>query len=266
MNPAIDIQTGSDGVVVLTLDRPASRNAIDDEMATAIVDVCAMLEADMEVRCVVLAANGPSFCAGGNVKEMVAAKGMFGGSPVEMRRGYRAGIQRVPLAMYNLEVPVIAAVNGPVIGAGFDLTLMCDLRIASTAAQFAESFVRLGLISGDGGAWFLPRAIGMARASHMTLTGDVLDARTALDWGLVSEVVEPEQLLPRALDTARKIASHPPHSVRLNKRLLREAAGMTLPQTLELSGCLQSLVQHTSDHREALQAFVGKRPAVYKAK
>ena len=194
-----------------------------------------------------------------------SSQGQFGGSPAEMRRGYRAGIQRVPLAMYGLEVPVIAAVNGPAIGAGFDLTLMRDLRIASTAAQFAESFVRLGLISGDGGAWFLPRAIGMARASHMTLTGDMLDARTALDWGLVSEVVEPEQLLVRALETARKIASHPPHSVRLNKRLLREAAGMTLAQTLELSGCLQSLVQHTSDYREALQAFVGKRPAVYRA-
>lgn len=155
---------------MLTLDRLASRNAIDDEMVTAIVDACATLEADMEVRCVVLAANGPSFCARGNVKEMAAAKVMFGGSPVEMRRGYRARIQRVPPAMYGLEVPVIAAVNGPAIGAGFDLTLMCDLRIASTAAQFAESFVRLGLISGDGGAWFLPRAIGMARASHMTLT------------------------------------------------------------------------------------------------
>ena len=266
MSPAIDIQRNNDGIVVLTLDRPATRNAIDDEMASAIVDACAMVDADLDVRCVVLAANGPSFCAGGNVKEMVAAKGMFGGNPAEMRRSYRTGIQRVPLALYGLEVPVIAAVNGPAIGAGFDLTLMCDLRIASTAARFAESFIRLGLISGDGGAWFLPRTIGMARASHMTLTGEAIDARTALDWGLVYEVAVPEQLVEQALKTARKIAAHPPHSVRLNKRLLREAAGMTLPQTLELSGCLQSLVQHTADHREALQAFVEKRPAVYQAK
>jgi enoyl-CoA hydratase/carnithine racemase len=253
-------------VAVLTLNRPETRNALDDDVADALVATCERLGRDMSVSCVVLTGAGPSFCSGGNVKAMHARTGMFAGSSAEMRRAYRFGIQRIPLAFHDLEVPVIAAVNGPAIGAGFDLTLMCDIRIASESAVFAESFVRLGLVSGDGGAWLLQRAIGASRAYEMTLTADSIDAQRALQWGLVSSVHPGERLLAEAKAIAARIAAHPPHSLRLNKRLLRESERMTLAQSLELAAGLQSIVQHTDDLREGVAAFLDKRAPGFRGK
>lgn len=246
-------------VGVLTLNRPETRNAIDDELAEAIASRCDRLNREMSVSCLVLTGAGSAFCSGGNVKDMQARAGMFGGSPAEARRGYRFGIQRIPLAMYDLEIPVVAAVNGPAVGAGCDLALMCDVRVAAEQASFAESFVRLGLVSGDGGAWFLPRIVGAARAYEMTLTGDPVDAERALDWGLVSAVHPPQDLLPQALAIAERMARHPPHSLRLNKRLLRETERLTLPQSLELAAALQSIAQATDDFREGVTAMLEKR-------
>lgn len=256
--PAVTIAREG-AVAILTMDRAASRNAIDDEMADALVNACALLGADVTIGCAVLFANGPAFCAGGNVKDMHAGRGMFAGSPAQMRSSYRTGIQRVPRAFHDLETPIVAAVNGPAVGAGFDLALMCDLRVAAEGATFAESFVRLGLVSGDGGAWWLPRVIGAARAAQMTLTGDPIDARQAADWGIVSQVCPAERLREEALALARRVACHPPLSLRLNKRLLRESERLTLAQSLELAAGLQSIVQHTADQREAVDAFVTRR-------
>jgi enoyl-CoA hydratase/carnithine racemase len=180
-----------------------------------------------------------------------------------MRRSYRNGIQMIPMAMYELETPAIAAVNGPAMGAGLDLAAMCDIRIAADNASFAESFLRVGLISGDGGAWYLPRVVGMARALEMSYTTDVLNAAKALEIGLVSHVVPPEKLLDEALALAARIAKHPPHSLRLTKRLLRESARMDLPGALELAAAMQALVQHTSDQQEAVAAFLQKRAPVF---
>lgn len=191
---------------------------------------------------------------------------MFGGSPYELRDGYRGGIQRIPRALYHCEVPVIAAVNGPAVGAGCDLTLMCDMRVASTKAWFAESFVQLGIIPGDGGAWLLTKAIGPARAAEMALTGDRVDADTAAAWGLVNEVVEPEQLLEAARALAARVAKNPPHSVRMAKKLLRESQHQSLESLLELSAAMQALAHHTEDHREALTAFGEKRPGEYRGR
>jgi enoyl-CoA hydratase/carnithine racemase len=253
-------------VAIATLNRAASRNALDDEMADALVALCAVANADLGIRCVVLAANGPAFCAGGNVKEMYARQGMFGGSPAEMRRAYASGIQRIPLAFHGLEVPVVAAVAGPAVGAGFDLSLMCDIRLASTAATFAESFVRLGLISGDGGAWLLQRVAGVSRASQMTLTGDAITAEQAERWGIVSSVHAADELMPAAVAMAERIAVHPPHSIRLNKRLLRESERATLAQSLELAAAFQSIAQHTEDLREGVAAVVEKRAPNFKGR
>jgi enoyl-CoA hydratase/carnithine racemase len=137
---------------------------------------------------------------------------------------------------------------------------MCDIRIAAERAIFAESFVKLGIVPGDGGAWLLPRAIGMARASQMTLTGETIDAATALTYGLVSEVLAPERLMERALELAGTIAANPGHATRLAKRLLREGQDMKLGPLLELSAAFQALAHHTADHREAVDAFLDKRP------
>ena len=157
-------------------------------------------------------------------------------------------------------MPLIAAINGHAIGAGLDLACLCDIRIASTRARFAESFVRLGIIPGDGGAWLLPRAIGLSRAAEMAFTGETIDARQALEWNLVSRVVEPEALMPAARDLAGRIAANPSHALRLTKRLIREAQHSRLDTVLELSAAFQAISHKTADHREAVSAFLEKRP------
>jgi enoyl-CoA hydratase/carnithine racemase len=247
-------------IAFLTLNRPDTRNALSADVVDAIEAACAELNQDMSVGCAVLTGAGPHFSSGGNVKEMYDGSGMFGGSSAAMEHAYRHGIQRIPKALYELEVPIVAAINGAAIGAGLDLSLMCDVRIAAKNAIFAESFVRLGLISGDGGSWFLPRVIGMARASEMTLTGESIGVDRAVEWGLVSRVVELEELLPTATEIAGRIAAHPHRSTRLAKRLLRDSQQLSLAAALDKAAAMQSIVQHTADQREAVAAFIEKRP------
>ena len=254
----------ADHIETWTLNLPDSRNPISDPaIVEALCEQVAVVNADHDVRAVILTGAGSAFSAGGNVKDMVDRAGMFGGTPYELRDGYRGGIQRIPRALYHCEVPVVAAVNGPAVGAGCDLSLMCDLRVASTKGWFAESFVQLGIIPGDGGAWLLTKAIGPARAAEMALTGDRVKADQALDWGLVNQVVEPEDLMDAARALAARVAKNPPHAVRMAKRLLRESQHQSLESLLELSAAMQALAHHTEDHREALAAFGEKRPGHY---
>jgi len=159
-------------IVTMTLSRPDERNAISTPQdIEEIRAFCASMQSDPSVKAVIVTGAGSAFCAGGNVKDMRDRRGIFAGSPYDLRNRYRLGIQQIPLALYELEVPTIAAINGPAIGAGLDLACMCDVRIASDSAVFAESFVKLGIVPGDGGAWLLPRIVGNARASLLTLTG-----------------------------------------------------------------------------------------------
>ncbi|MGW5383868.1 crotonase/enoyl-CoA hydratase family protein [Nocardia sp. NPDC003963] len=247
-------------VVVWTIDNPDQRNPISDEATIdALENAIRDADRDHSVRVAILTGAGTAFSAGGNIKHMRDTAGMFGGDPAALRQGYRHGIQRIPKALYHCEIPTIAAVNGPAIGAGCDLALMCDMRIAATTATFAESFVRLGLIPGDGGAWLLPRAVGMARANQMAFTGAAVDAATALDWGMVNEVVEPDRLLESAHRLATEIAVNPPHALRMTKRLLREGQQQSLETLLELSAAMQAITHHTSDHDEAVAAMLERR-------
>lgn len=247
-------------VVVWTIDNPEQRNPISDEATIeALENAVRAADRDHSLRVAILTGAGTAFSAGGNVKHMRDKAGMFGGAPADLRQGYRRGIQRIPRALYHCEIPTIAAVNGPAIGAGCDLALMCDMRIAATTATFAESFVRLGLIPGDGGAWLLPRAVGMARASQLAFTGAAIDAATALDWGMVNEVVEPDRLLDAAHRLAAEIAANPPHALRMTKRLLREGQQQSLETLLELSAAMQALTHHTADHDEAVAAMLERR-------
>ncbi len=149
-------------------------------------------------------------------------------------------------------MPIIAAVNGAAVGAGCDLAMMCDIRIASERASFAESFVQLGLIPGDGGTWFLPRAIGYERAAEMTFTGDRIDAATALSWGLVSRVVPHEDLLGTATELAERIVKNPPHSLRMAKRLLQESRTGTLESTLAMAAAMQPLAHADAEHQHRI--------------
>ena len=254
------------GVVTLTLNEPQTRNAMSPQIVTELVAHTHAINQDLSVACVIVTGAGEGFSSGGNVKEMRDKKGLFAGSPAEIRRGYWHGIQQVPLAMYELEVPSIAAVNGAAVGAGCDLSLMCDIRIAARTAVFAESFMRVGLVSGDGGAWFLPRVVGLSKAYEMTFTGDFIDAEEAARIGLVSKVVDDTDLLSSAMALAQRIAANPTHSLRLTKRLLRDSQHVSLPIALELASSAQALVQHTADQHEAVLAFIEKRKPTFKQK
>jgi len=251
-------------VVVARMNRPSTRNALTDpDHMQEFVDLCGRLRRDAEAKVLVLTGNGSAFCAGGNVKDMQSRGGIFAGSPYEVRNSYRDSIQRIPLALYELDLPVIAAVNGAAIGAGLDLACMCDLRIAADTAIFAESFVKVGIVPGDGGAWLLPRVIGLPKASLMAFTGDTIDAAKALAWGLVHDVVPAASLEAEAMALATRIAANPAHALRLTKRLLREGQHMRLDSLLEMSAAYQALAHHTEDHLEAVNSFLEKRPAKY---
>ncbi len=247
-------------IVRLTLNQPETRNAISDgEMVDALVDALRRANTDSGARVIILTGQGASFSAGGNLKKMGQPGELGGGPPVDIPRGYRTGIQRIPLAFQELEIPVIAAVNGPALGAGCDLACMCDIHIAARSAVFAESFVRMGLIPGDGGAWLLQRVIGYSRAAELSFTGQTIGAEQALLYGLVSRVVDNDALLDTARELALQIAANPPHAVRMTKRLMLQARDGRLDTTLELSAMMQSLAHTTEDHAEAVRAFRGKR-------
>lgn len=253
-----------DNLLVLTLNLPAKRNPISDPaMIDALEAALREADCDMSVRAVVLTGAGSAFSSGGDLDQMKPGNGLRDEAPAQTRRNYRNGIQRLPLLFDALEVPVIAAVNGAAIGAGCDLACMCDIRIASDSARFAESFVRVGLIPGDGGAWLLPRVIGFARATDMALTGEAIDAAQALSWGLVSAVVPGEELMTAALRKAETVAANPPHAVRMTKRLLRQAHTASLSATLEMAAAMQAAVHTTCDHEEALRATKEKRAGHY---
>jgi enoyl-CoA hydratase/carnithine racemase len=242
------------------LNLPDQRNPISDEpMIDALVSNIERVNKDKGTKCVVLTGKGKAFSAGGNVKKMADKSGMFGGTHQDLAEGYRNGVQRIPLAMKTAEVPFIAAVNGPAVGAGMDLTTMCDMRVASETAWFAESFVQLGLIAGDGGAWFLPRLVGPARAAEMALTGDRIDAYTAERWGLVNYVVPPAELIDRALELAARVAGNPVYALRSTKQLLKASERHTLESMLEDCADLQATAHFQPDHDEALAAMLEKR-------
>jgi enoyl-CoA hydratase/carnithine racemase len=253
----IDVHSG---VATLTLNAPETRNALTSPHEwDAIVDSCQRIQRDDTIRAVVVTGAGSAFCAGGNVKDFRDRKGLAEGTPAQVRENYRRGIQRIPLALWQLDVPTIAAVNGPAVGAGCDLACMCDMRIAGRSARFAESFVKLGLIPGDGGAWWLQRAIGYQRAAQMSLTGDMIDADTALAWGLVMAVVDDDRLLDEAQGLASRIAANPPSAVRMTKRLLREAQTQRLDTVLELAAAYQALTHGSDEHQSAVAAFLAER-------
>jgi enoyl-CoA hydratase/carnithine racemase len=252
-------------IVTITLNDPAMRNPISErETVDAIVDALERLNRDTSVRVAILTGSGSAFSSGGDLRAMQKAFDVRAEQPALTTHYYKFGIQRIPLAFEKLDVPIIAAVNGPAIGAGLDLACMCDLRIASESARFAESFVKVGIVPGDGGAWLLPRIVGYSKACEMVFTGDMLNAQEALAAGLVSRVVLDTELLEAAHALAARIAVNPPYAVRMAKRLLIEGRHSRLDTLLELSASLQALAHATGDHREAVNAFLEKRKPVFK--
>ena len=254
-------------VAILTLNRPESLNALgapgDGDQVRA---ACEEVNADQSIRAVILTGAGRAFSAGGDVKAMKNREGAFGGGGVGIRDNYRNNIHRVVRSIYGLEVPSIAAVNGAAIGLGCDVACMCDIRMASDTAKFGVTFLKLGIIPGDGGAWLLPRTIGMSRASEMLFTGDVIDAKTAGEWGLVSHVVPHDTLMDEAMKLASRIAQQPPHALRLAKNLLKHGQNASYDTIMDMSAATQAIAHLTEDHMEGVDALLEKRPAVFKGK
>ncbi|MCC6920674.1 MAG: crotonase/enoyl-CoA hydratase family protein [Alphaproteobacteria bacterium] len=254
-------------IVTLTINRPDSRNPLGEEGDGPLyAGAAARVNEDREVRCVILTGAGKAFSAGGNVKAMREKGGAFAGPAVAIRESYRNGIHRIVKSLWGIEVPMIAAVNGPAIGLGNDVACLADTRIAADSAIFGATFLKIGLVPGDGGAWLLPRVIGMARASELLFAGETIDAPTALSWGLVSRVVPAADLMTEARKLAGKIAQQPPDVLRMTKRLLREGISNSFDNVMELSAGMQALAHHTEDHAEAVAAFLDKRPAVYRGR
>jgi enoyl-CoA hydratase/carnithine racemase len=253
-----------DGIVTIRLNDPARRNALSPQMVEELVQELERVSVDPEARCVILTGAGSVFSAGGDPKRMLAPGLYQDMDDAQLRAFYRNGIQRLPRALAALPIPIIAAVNGPAIGAGCDIACFCDLRIAAEGATFASSFVKLGLVPGDGGAWILPRIIGMAHAKQMMMTGLPVDSAAALRMGLISALTAPAELDETAKRLARQILANPPHAVRFAKQLIGDCANLGLEEALARSAEVQAACHKTHDHREAVLAFLEKRPAKYR--
>jgi enoyl-CoA hydratase/carnithine racemase len=247
------------GIAVIKLNRPDIRNAISGfKIIREIEKACSTVNQDMAIKVMILTATDPAFSSGGNIKDMAEKKGMFKGSPSEVMESYRRNIQRIPMAVHRVEIPTIAAVNGPAIGAGCDLALMCDMRVASEKARFGETFINIGLIPGDGGAYFLPKIVGMPKACELTFTGDIVDASQALSMGLINEIVSHEKLMETTKKLAEKIASKPSMALRMSKRLLYMGQKHGLKELLEQSASYQALCHFSDEHQQALSALLKK--------
>lgn len=252
-------------IALLTLNRPDKLNAMPEvEDGDAFRALCEAIDADPAIRCAIITGSGRAFSAGGDVKAMQSRSELFEGGGMAIRERYRRIVHRIVRSVYELQVPLIAAVNGPAVGLGCDLAGLADIRIASDRARFGVPFLKLGIIPGDGGAWLLPRTIGHARAAELLFTGDLIDAATAAEWGLVSRVVPHDTLMDEAMALAARIAAQPPHALRLAKTLLRQGRESSYEAVLEMSASAQALSHLTDDHLEGVTAHIEKRPADFK--
>lgn len=248
----------------ITLNRPERSNAYSIGMVQGLTEVLKYADRDKDIRVIVITGAGKSFCAGGDVKAMREQTGMFAGGPNELREAYQSGIQQIPLTISQLKTPLIAMVNGPAVGAGCDLVAMCDLRISSSEAIFAETFVEVGLVPGDGGAFFLTRLIGFGKAMEMFLTCKKILAPEALEMGLVTKVVPPSELRKETEELVSHLEKLPPIALQMTKKAVNHAYQNDLSSHLELMSAYQGITQRSSDHFMALEGMIQKKKPTFK--
>lgn len=253
-----------DRIATLTLNRPERLNALGDTLREDLYDAITKSAADPNVGVLVITGAGRGFCSGGDVKSM-SERNATGQVPPPRDR-YAPMRDRIVLAMRDCPKPVIAAINGAAAGAGMNLALACDLRIASSAAKFSQAFVKRGLAPDWGGTWLLPRIVGAAKACELIFTGDTIDAAQALELGIVNAVVAPEALMAEAGKLARKIADGPPVAIELSKRAIYHNQDVDLRAGLEFETFAQNICKDTEDSKEGVRAFVEKRAPVFRGR
>lgn len=244
--------------VWITLNRPEASNAYSTPMVKVLVEVLRYADGDNDVRSIVITGAGKNFCAGGDIKAMQTRVGMFAGESNELREAYEAGIQQIPLTISQLKTPLVAMVNGAAVGAGCDLAAMCDMRIASENASFAETFAKVGLVPGDGGAYFLTRLVGFGKAMEMFLTCKTFSSKEALEMGLVNKVVSADELKKTTHELIEAINALPPIAVQMTKKALLHSYSTDLHSHLDLVAAYQGITQRSSDHFKALNSMLNK--------
>jgi 2-(1,2-epoxy-1,2-dihydrophenyl)acetyl-CoA isomerase len=253
-----------DCIATLTLNRPERLNALGDTLREDLHDALLRCAADPEVRVVVITGAGRGFCSGGDVKSMSERE--QSGQVAQALERFAPLRDRIVLAMRDCPKPLIAAVNGAAAGAGMNLALACDIRIASTAAKFSQAFVKRGLGPDWGGSWLLPRVVGTARACELIFTGDSIDAAAALEMGIVNTVVAPDELMKETYALARRMAVAAPVAIALSKRAIYHNQEVDLRAGLEFETFVQNLCRETEDYTEGVRAFMEKRPPVFRGR
>jgi enoyl-CoA hydratase/carnithine racemase len=246
-----------DGVATITLNRPERLNAFTREMIDLWVEALRDAQGNEAVQVLVVTGAGRAFCSGGDVGAM-SDRPSQEITALDHKRWLEV-VHRVPLTLEAIDKPVIAALNGPAVGAGLDMALMCDLRYAAVGARFSEGYVKVGLIPGDGGTYFLPRLVGTARALELLWTGDFVSAEQAEQIGLVNRVVPADQLLPEVYALAARLANGPSVAIRTTKRAVYQGLHMDLRTHLDMIASHMGYIRQTHDHREGARAFVEKR-------
>ncbi len=248
-----------EGVATITLNRPDAMNAINSELGAGLLDALRRVRDDDAVRVAVLTGNGRAFCAGADLRSRAGGPAASSGPA-----GHFASTPSEGFATFKLNKPLIGAINGYCLGGGFEIALICDMRIAAEEAQFGAPEITLGFFPLAGAPMRLPRAIPQALANEMLFLGDRIDANKALAWGLVSRVVPQAELMPTAMEMAGKIAGYAPIAVRGMKELVLEQADMTLDQAMRFGSSLRWIVGQTEDSKEGPRAFAEKRKPVFK--
>ncbi len=258
-----------DGIATITLNRPERMNAFTGKMIDEWYQALWDAHTDPDTRVVIVTGAGArGFCTGADV----GGKGPLGGlqdakrSPVENRNFLRDGVQRIPRLVALMEKPYIAAVNGAAVGAGMDMASMCDMRFAADTARFGMTYVRMGIIPGDGGAYYLPRIVGTARALDLIWSGRLFDAEEALAMGYVSAVVPADQLMDYAREYATRLAKGPAVAIQMAKRLVYRSADLGVDAALDLASQAMYVAQGTEDASEGPRAFAEKREPEFKGR
>lgn len=245
-------RVGSVGIA--TLARPQVRNAITIEMADRLAELLRGAQRDDDVHVVVLTGEGTAFCGGGDLNRLASHH-----EPIEVRRRLTDHMHQVAYAAQALEKPLIAAVNGDAFGAGMDITLMADFRVVARSARFCTGYVLVGLVPGDGGAWFLPRVVGLPVALDLLLTGRLVDAPEALALGMATRVVDDTEVRTAALALAEELAARPTALIQMIKRATYESADCDLRTSLDLVSAHMGVIRTTEGSREAMRRFVDQR-------